>query len=409
MDIRNEFYQKAKAIEQDIIKDRRCLHQMPEVGVYTPKTAAYVTERLNEMGIPNRKCGIHTDRDRDVITFAGFEDAPDSTGVVGIIGKGEPCILLRADMDALPMKEESGLDFSNEGNTAHTCGHDAHAAMLLGAAKILKEMEDELPGTIKLAFQPGEEMGYGARTMVDDGLLENPKVDAAVAIHVHPQLPIGHMNYNPKVASSAVATTYISIQAKGGHSSEPQKTVDPINIAMQIASAINMLIPREVDPGAFATLNVGVIKSGTSPTIVPDTAELQVTFRTSSPEAYEHLLTRIDEICNYYTKAWHASYATRVLRTPGTVLDEEFTREVLPFVADIIGEENIHEIPPLKTGEDFGCISSKVPGFFGFMGAGSYEGYPLHNPKMVLDEDAFAVGTAILVNCAVEWLKKKTE
>ena len=145
---------------------------MPEVGVYTPRTAAYIKERLTEMGIAHRDCGVHSQEDREKMVFAGYPAAPTSTGVVAVIGKGGPCILLRADMDGLPMEETTGLDFAAKGATAHMCGHAAHAAMLLGAARILKEMEDELPGTVKLMFQPGEEMGYGSRTMVEAGLLK---------------------------------------------------------------------------------------------------------------------------------------------------------------------------------------------------------------------------------------------
>ena len=232
----NKILEKARAIEQEIIADRRCLHQMPEVGVYTPRTAAYIKERLTEMGIAHRDCGVHSQEDREKMVFAGYPDAPTSTGVVAVIGKGGPCILLRADMDGLPMEETTGLDFAAKGDTAHMCGHDAHAAMLLGAARILKEMEDELPGTVKLMFQPGEEMGYGSRTMVEDGLLENPRVDAAMALHVGSQVEVGKLNYSPGVASGAMATFIISIQGKGGHSSEPQKTVDPVNIATQVCS-----------------------------------------------------------------------------------------------------------------------------------------------------------------------------
>ena len=171
----NKILEKARAIEQEIIADRRCLHQMPEVGVYTPRTAAYIKERLTEMGIAHRDCGVHSQEDREKMVFAGYPDAPTSTGVVAVIGKGGPCIL--------------------------------------------KEMEDELPGTVKLMFQPGEEMGYGSRTMVEDGLLENPRVDAAMALHVGSQVEVGKLNYSPGVASGAMATFIISIQGKGGHSS----------------------------------------------------------------------------------------------------------------------------------------------------------------------------------------------
>lgn len=405
----NEMLEKARAIEAQIIADRRCLHQIPEVGVYTPKTAEYVKKRLTEMGIPNRDCGVHTKEEREKMVFAGYPDAPESTGVVGLIGKGGPCILLRADMDGLPMEETTGLDFASKGNTAHMCGHDAHAAMLLGAAQILKDMEDELPGTVKLMFQPGEEMGYGSRTMVDDGLLENPKVDAAMALHVGSQVEVGKLNYSPGVASGAMATFIVSIQGKGGHSSEPQKTIDPVNIATQVCSALNMLIPREVDPEAFATMTVGALNGGRASNIIPDTAEIMVSFRTLSPEAYDHLIERIPEILDYYIKAWRGTYDVRVLKTPSTVCDPDFSAEIVPFAAEILGEENVKPVPPMKGAEDFGHVTRHVPGFYAFMGAGSPDGYPLHNPNMVLDESAFAIGTAILANSAVKWLKSKAD
>ena len=405
----NEMLEKARAIEAQIIADRRCLHQIPEVGVYTPKTAEYVKKRLTEMGIPNHGCGVHTKEEREKMVFAGYPDAPESTGVVGLIGKGDPCILLRADMDGLPMEETTGLDFASKGNTAHMCGHDAHAAMLLGAAQILKDMEDELPGTVKLMFQPGEEMGYGSRTMVDDGLLENPKVDAAMALHVGSQVEVGKLNYSPGVASGAMATFIVSIQGKGGHSSEPQKTIDPVNIATQVCSALNMLIPREVDPEAFATMTVGALNGGRASNIIPDTAEIMVSFRTLSPEAYDHLIERIPEILEHYIKAWRGTYDVRVLKTPSTVCDPDFSAEIVPFAAEILGEENVKPVPPMKGAEDFGHVTRYVPGFYAFMGAGSPDGYPLHNPNMVLDESAFAIGTAILANSAVKWLKSKAD
>ena len=248
------------------------------------------------------------------------------------------------------------------------CGHDAHAAMLLGAARILKEMEDELPGTVKLMFQPGEEMGYGSRTMVEDGLLENPRVDAAMALHVGSQVEVGKLNYSPGVASGAMATFIISIQGKGGHSSEPQKTVDPVNIATQVCSALNMLIPREVDPEAFATMTVGALNGGRASNIIPDTAEIMVSFRTLSPEAYDHLLVRIPEILDHYVSAWHGTYTTRVLKTPSTVCDAAFSEEIVPFAAEILGAENVRPVPPMKGAEDFGHVTRLVPGFYAFMG-----------------------------------------
>ncbi len=166
-----------------------------------------------------------------------------------------------------------------------------------------------------------------------------------------------------------------------------------------------MLIPREVDPEAFATMTVGALNGGKASNIIPDTAEIMVSFRTLSPEAYDHLMTRIPELIDHYVKAWRGTYETVVLKTPSTVCDPEFSAEVVPFVEEIVGKGNVNPVPPMKGAEDFGYVTREVPAFFAFMGAGSPEGYPLHNPNMVLDERAFPIGSAILANCAIEWLK----
>lgn len=404
----NEMLRKARAIQDCITADRRYLHRIPEVGVYTPDTAAYIKRRLEEIGIVPTDCGVHTPQERELLTFSGYPDMPTSTGVSAIIGSGGPCILLRADMDGLPMRETAGLEFSATGDTAHACGHDAHAAMLLGAAKLLKDIEADLPGTVKLMFQPGEEMGYGSRTMVDDGLLENPKVDCAMALHVNPQMEIGKLTYSPGVSSGAMATFIIRIQGKGGHSSEPQKTVDPLNIANQLCSALNLLVPREIDPEIFATLTVGAVNGGRASNIIPDTADLMVSFRTLSPLAYDHLLERIPEVVEHYVRAWRGTWEVRVLKTPSTVCDAAFSAEMISFVEEILGADSIQAVPPMKGAEDFGHVTRRVPGFYAFMGAGSPDNYPLHNPNMVLDEACLPLGAAILANSAVRWLTRNT-
>lgn len=400
-----EILAKAKGMEEIIRADRRYLHQIPEFGVSTPQTAAYVAKRLTEMGVQNKPCGIHKPEDRAVAALAGSPDTPNATGVVGMIGKSGPCFLLRADMDGLPMTEETGLPFASANGCMHSCGHDAHAAMLLGAAQILKDMEDELPGQVKLMFQPGEEMGYGSRTMVEDGLLENPKVDAAMALHVWPGDETGKLRYSPTVTSGSMATFYVAIQGQGGHSSEPHKAIDPMLIANELSTALNLIIPREVDPDLFATLTVGSFHSGTASNIIPDTAELAVSIRTLTPKVYEHLLKRVPEVVDGYVKAWRGAYKLHVHKTPGTVCDAALSDQLKDYVGEILGMENVRLSPPMKGAEDFGWVSRCVPGFFGFLGAGHPGCSPLHNPRMNLDEDVLPLGAAILANCAVEWLR----
>lgn len=404
-----ELLEEAKGLQEQIVADRRYLHQIPEVGMDLPESAAYIEKRLSEMGIPSRRCGIMEESVRQKYIKMGFPDMRASTGVVATIGSGSPCILLRADFDALPMEEINDLPFCSKRNASHMCGHDTHAAMLLGAAKLLKDHESELKGTVKLMFQPGEEMGYGSKTMIDDGLLENPKVDAAMAIHIFSTTPVGQVTYCSGVASSSLDTFAIHIQGKGGHSSTPNLCVDPIMIATQIYTALNMLMTREISPQAVATLSGGVMRSGTAVNIIPDTADLQIGLRTYDVEARKHVLERLPEIVDAYAKAWHGQYEITMFNCPCTYTDETVTKELLESVAEMVGEENIQKMPPMAGTEDFSYVAEEVPSTFLILGAGGPDQYPHHNPRMVLDESVFYKGAAIHANCAMEWLNKHSK
>lgn len=404
-----ELLEEAKGLQEQIVADRRYLHQIPEVGMDLPESAAYIEKRLTEMGIPSRRCGVMEESVRQKYIKMGFPDMRASTGVVATIGSGSPCILLRADFDALPMEEINDLPFCSKRNASHMCGHDTHAAMLLGAAKLLKDHESELKGTVKLMFQPGEEMGYGSKTMIDDGLLENPRVDAAMAIHIFSTTPVGQVTYCSGVASSSLDTFAIHIQGKGGHSSTPDLCVDPIMIANQIYTALNMLMTREISPQAVATLSGGVMRSGTAVNIIPDTADLQIGLRTYSVEARKHVLERLPEIVDAYAKAWHGEYEITMFNCPCTFTDETVTKELLESVAEVVGEENIQEMPPMAGTEDFSYVAEEVPSTFLILGAGGPDQYPHHNPRMVLDESVFYQGAAIHANCAMEWLNKHSK
>lgn len=404
-----ELLEEAKGLQEQIVADRRYLHQIPEVGMDLPESAAYIEKRLTEMGIPSRRCGVMEESVRQKYIKMGFPDMRASTGVVATIGSGSPCILLRADFDALPMEEINDLPFCSKRNASHMCGHDTHAAMLLGAAKLLKDHESELKGTVKLMFQPGEEMGYGSKTMIDDGLLENPKVDAAMAIHIFSTTPVGKVTYCSGVASSSLDTFAIHIQGKGGHSSTPDLCVDPIMIANQIYTALNMLMTREISPQAVATLSGGVMRSGTAVNIIPDTADLQIGLRTYSVEARKHVLERLPEIVDAYAKAWHGEYEITMFNCPCTYTDETVTKELLKSVAEVVGAENIQQTPPMAGTEDFSYVAEEVPSTFLILGAGGPDQYPHHNPRMVLDESVFYQGAAIHANCAMEWLNKHSK
>lgn len=280
-----EIKKRAYQLENQIIKDRRHLPQIAEIGTDLPKTSAYIQQRLTEMGISWKACGgaLPEKLTADFVE-AGFPKMEKATGVLAQIGHGSPCILLRADMDALPLKEDSGLEFQSCSSASHMCGHDSHAAMLLGAAQILKEHEDQLHGSVKLMFQPGEETGT--------------------------------IGYAAGVNSASLDTFILNIQGSGGHGSQPQLCTDPLMILNQVYQALNLLVTREADPAAMVTLTCGVAKGGTAVNIIPDKAELHIGMRTLDVEAAEHLKQRIPEMIDHYVKAWNGTYELTEFHTP---------------------------------------------------------------------------------------------
>ena len=402
----NTIRQMAQDLREQLVKDRRYLHQIPEIGTDLPETSAYIKKRLDEMGIPWKDCGgpLPEKMTEDYMA-AGFPRMEKETGVIASIGSGEPCILLRADMDALPIKEDTPLEFKSVNGYGHMCGHDAHAAMLLGAAQILKQMEDSLPGTVKLMFQPGEETGAGARLMVEDGLLENPAPGAAFGIHVQPSDTTGQVGYAMGVNSASLDTFILKIRGNGGHSSQPQLCTDPLIVMNQVYQAVNLLVGRETDPAAMVALTCGVAKGGAAVNIIPDEAELHIGVRTLNVEAAEHLKKRIPELIDHYVKAWNADYTLTTFHTPCTLTNELLCQELVPCLKEVLGGSNVHQIPAMSATEDFGYVTEKVPGMFVFLGAGAPDSAPLHSPQMVLDEDVLPLGAALHANVAIFWLK----
>ncbi|HJC32890.1 MAG TPA: amidohydrolase [Candidatus Anaerobutyricum faecale] len=402
----NTIRQMAQDLREQLVKDRRYLHQIPEIGTDLPETSAYIKKRLDEMGIPWKDCGgpLPEKMTEDYMA-AGFPRMEKETGVIASIGSGEPCILLRADMDALPIKEDTPLEFKSVNGYGHMCGHDAHAAMLLGAAQILKQMEDSLPGTVKLMFQPGEETGAGARLMVEDGLLENPAPGAAFGIHVQPSDTTGQAGYAMGVNSASLDTFILKIRGNGGHSSQPQLCTDPLMVMNQVYQAVNLLVGRETDPAAMVALTCGVAKGGAAVNIIPDEAELHIGVRTLNVEAAEHLKKRIPELIDHYVKAWNADYTLTTFHTPCTLTNELLCQELVPCLKEVLGGSNVHQIPAMSATEDFGYVTEKVPGMFVFLGSGAPDSAPLHSPQMVLDEDVLPLGAALHANVAISWLK----
>ena len=386
------YYERALELKDETIANRRHIHKNAETGLDIPKTKAYVMEKLTEYGLEPKDCGY---------------------GVTATLGKGGKVLLLRADMDALPMPEESGEEFAcPTGKEAHACGHDFHAAMLLTAAKMLKEKEDTLEGTIKFMFQPAEETFEGSKNMIENGILENPPVDAALAYHVSPgKMPIGLFMYNDKdTMMYSVDGFKITIHGKGSHGAYPHVGVDPINIGVHIHLALQELIARESDPTHSCVLTIGQFAGGTAANIIPETAVLQGTIRTNKPEARELLVRRMKEVAEKTAAVYNGTVDIEMIsEVPPLICNPKLTDEVVGYMQEL-GIPGLTPYPGISASasEDFAVIAEKVPSTFMYLSAGYLDErgqYPAHHPKAQFNEDVCPIGAACLAHCASQWLK----
>ena len=388
-----DYFERASALREELIENRRYLHENAEVGLHMPKAKAYVMNKLKEYGLEPKECG---------------------EGVTATLGHGGKVMLLRADMDALPMPEESGLSFAcPTGEQAHTCGHDFHAAMLLTAAKLLKEDEASLAGTVKFMFQPAEETFEGSRNMIEHDILENPKPDVALAYHVSPgKLPIGTYLYNDSSTMMfSVDTFEIHIQGKGSHGAYPHLSIDPINIGAHIYLALQELIARESDPSDACLLTVGQFTAGSAANIIPDTAVLKGTMRTNKKEAREKLVRRLKEVSEATAVVYGGSAnVVFTCSVPTLVCDGTLTKEIVGYMTELtipnaVGYPGISA----SASEDFALIAERVPSAFMYLSAGYQDergDYPAHNPKVQFNEDVLPIGAACLAHSAVRWLEE---
>ena len=347
----HKILEEANEINDLLVKWRRDLHQIPETDLELPKTVEYISKRLDEMNVE-------------------YKVFPEVSVIIAQIGKGDKCFLLRSDMDALPVEEETGLEFASKNGCMHGCGHDLHATILLGAAKILKAHEEELPGVVKLLFQPGEETFRGAKAAVEAGVLENPHVDAAFAAHVFAAIPYGTIGYGVE-AMASVYGFKITLTGRGGHGSAPEGCIDPINAGVEVYHALQALIARECPPSAEAALTIGQFTAGNAANVIPERCVLQGTLRTFNEELNAEYIKSVESLEN-----------------PGTTINSGF---------HVMGSE------------DFAVISAKVPASYFVIGAGvedqsKWKGQ--HNPKILFNEKALPLGAAMYAKIAMDWLAK---
>ncbi len=386
----------AEQIKDELVRDRRTIHAHPELAFQEEKTSAFVQARLQELGIE-------------------YKPGYAKTGVVGLIrgkkGAGKT-LLLRADMDGLPIQEANDVPYrSKVDGRMHACGHDSHVAMLLGAAKLLKSMEQEFCGTVKLMFQPAEEGAGGAEPMIEDGLLENPNVDAALALHVEPTYPCGKIAIKSGALMAAPDEFDLIIRGKGGHGAYPHKTVDPILTAAKVVEGLQSITARNIDAAVPAVVSVGQISGGQFYNVIPDEVVLKGTTRAFDDATRRLLSERIEQIAGGICAAMGTTYSYEFrYMYPPLINDSAMTELVGQSACAVVGEGNVIRLKtPFMGGEDFSYVANKVPASYFYLGCGNEEKgctHPWHSANFNLDEDCLPLGVSVLVEAAMQYLNK---
>ena len=381
--------QVRESFGEKIVALRRDIHREPELGFDTMRTAEKVLGALD--GLP-----------LDVQTGVA------ENGIVATLeGEGDgPTVGLRADMDALPIHEETGLPFASEvDGKMHACGHDGHTSMLVGAAHVLSGMRERLNGTVKFFFQPAEEGGGGGKVMVEGGVADD--VDSIFALHLWPGLPFGTAATKAGPIMAAADAFEMTIRGRGGHGAFPHQTADAVAMAAQVVTALQTLVSREVDPVEPAVLTVGEIGAGTAFNIIPETARLGGTVRTLNEDLRRRMPGRIEQLARGVAGGMRGdAELDYTFSYPVTLNDEGAARRALEVIRDLFGQENTLELSnPSMGGEDFAFFLERIPGVFIWLGVGEDVSF-LHTPTFAFDEEILPLGSALLTALALEELSK---
>lgn len=399
--------EEAQKLHEIIVSNRRYLHTHPETGFDLKETVSYVKKELEDMGYEPIECG--------------------KAGLIAVAGGKKPgkVFLIRGDMDALPIKEEADVDFASDSGRMHACGHDMHTAMLLGAARLLKMHEDEIEGTIKLMFQPAEEIFEGSHDMIEAGVLKNPDVDAALMIHVMAGMPFeaGTVIVSaPGVSAPAADYFDIKVQGKGCHGSMPNAGVDPLNVAAHILIALQEINARELAMSEQAVLTIGTMNAGVAANVIPDTVNMGGSIRTFDEETRAFIKERMVEISEGIAKSFRAE-AEVIFGSgcPTLVNDKDLSVCAEKYVKELLGQQKAFSVAQLNAmsgdskssksagSEDFAYVSQEVPSIMLALAAGQPDKgycYPQHHPMVKFDESALAGGSAVYAYTAMRWLEE---
>ena len=392
--LHQKILEDARSQSNWIVDIRRQLHRFPELMYEEIKTSKLVRETLDELDI-------------------SYESGIAETGVVAILGSGDsPCIALRADMDALPIQEETDIPFRSEiDGRMHACGHDCHTAMLLGAAKLLKQREAALPGTVRLIFQPAEEGGAGGKRMCNAGVLENPRVEQIFGLHVWPLLPTGTVGSRRGTFLAAAGEVTITIHGKGGHAAQPHVCIDPVVAAAKVVTELQTIISRNLDPLDSGVISITAIHGGEAYNVIPESVQMSGTIRALTMNRLDWLQDRVKSMA---AQVAAANDCEATIEFPGnlyppTVNNAAVWNTVQGIAGELLGPDAVHEVPPVMGGEDFAFYTEQVPGCFVGLGIRNVESgctHNVHHPLFKVDEDALPIGSALHTCFAIETLQE---
>jgi amidohydrolase len=392
----HDFRPEADALAPRLVSWRRDLHQHPELGFRETRTAALVAEQLEALGL-------------EVRTGVG------RTGVVALLqgGRPGPTVMLRADMDALPIQEISDAPYASQvANVMHACGHDGHVAMGLGAATLLARHAPELAGQVLFLFQPAEEGDGGALAMIADGALDDPRPDAAFGLHLWNSLPFGRVVAQAGPLMAAGDTLRITVHGKGGHGALPHEAVDAVAVTGQVLSALQTIVSRNINPQDTAVLTIGTVHGGTAFNVIAETVELQGTIRTFSDSVRATVLTRLQVLLDGVASGMGARYDLKVDSMAPAVINDEIASEVARAAAvQVVGPAAVLWHPPLMVSEDFSEYQRLAPACYMLLGSSNPElglDAPHHNPRFDFDERALPIGVALLATVAARYLNERS-
>lgn len=389
----NSLFEESKSLQPYIIEIRRHLHQFPELSFEETNTAEFIKQQLTELGVEYHAIG--------------------GTGVVAHLGKGERCVALRADIDALPIQEETGLVFaSRHDGIMHACGHDAHTAMLLGAAKLLKRREAELKGVVKLIFQPGEEKTPGgASILIREGVLQNPVPEVIFGQHVNPDASAGTVAFVNGTMMASTDELYWTLHGKSGHAAQPHRATDSILMAAHLITQLQALVSRSLNPLESGVLSITGIHAGSATNIIPETVTMYGTLRSMNQSWREWALQTIEQHTRLLAQSpLFPEMDIQFLPQcgyPPLVNNDTTTNFARLKAQELLGTQNVESFEPKMWGEDFAFYTHHIPGTFWMLGVKTDAQdvmHGLHNSRFIPDESAFYTGVAMMAFMATEWL-----